>query len=143
MHIHFMCSGNVYRSRLAEAYFNSLTKDRGYKVTSSGTVAARDRFLNGPIDWYAMRIIKMNNLIPHMAWRETQTTSEVIAGVDLFIFMKAEHLEFCRTLGYTGENYEIWDIPDMTPGSTREIEESEKSFELIKPKVEALTKKLI
>jgi len=137
-----MCSGNVYRSRLAEAYFNSLTKDKGYKVTSSGSVASRDRYLNGPIDWYAMRIIKMNNLIPYMAWQETQTTAELIQGVDLFIFMKQEHLDFCRNLGYSGSNYQIWDIPDMPTDNPDEISESEKTFALIKPKVEALVESL-
>ena len=81
MHIHFVCSGNSYRSRLAEAYLKSVLVDKTIIVSSSGTEAEKHRLKNGPICWYAMRLMKRNNLIPFMSWKERQTTSQILKWV--------------------------------------------------------------
>lgn len=53
--VEFVCSGNTFRSRTAEAYLKSKGV-AGIVVSSSGPTANLD--LNGPISWWGQRIIK-------------------------------------------------------------------------------------
>lgn len=111
MHIHFVCTGNVYRSRLAETYVKSLQVP-GIEVSSSG-VSAEDN-TNGPISWYAMRLIFNQKLHRYVKSMWQQTTKEHLDSADLIIFMTAYHLEYVQKhLGYTGENYKVWYIDDI------------------------------
>lgn len=150
MHIHFVCRGNSFRSRLAEAYARSKIQSDEISFSSSGIEANRNQ--NGPISWYAMRIIKENGIVPYMSNYWTQTTQALLNQSDKIIFMKKNHLDFCRSnLNYKGENFEIWDIKDLVDSEeykkTREepnkdlisMKITEMIFEQIKEKVENLT----
>lgn len=37
MKILFVCKANIFRSKIAEAYFNKINKDKGIKASSAGT----------------------------------------------------------------------------------------------------------
>jgi protein-tyrosine-phosphatase len=151
MHIHFVCSGNSYRSRLAEAYLKSKLSSNEVTVSSSGTEAEKHKFSNGPICWYAMRLMKRKELIPHMSWKERQATKEVLKDVDLLICMRQAHLDLCQNeLDYVGKS-EVWEIPDLNemddfiPSSKQGIETdvnhinlTEQTFNLIVGKVDSL-----
>lgn len=156
MHIHFVCTGNGYRSRLAEAYCKSKIKKRGLIVSSSGIKAHEKRFKNGPICWYAMRLMKRSNLIQYMSWKEHQTTKELLKNVDLLICMSRLHLNFCqKELGYINKPFEIWDIldlnemngfiPSTNPGieiDINHIELTEKAYKIITKKVDSLIERV-
>jgi protein-tyrosine-phosphatase len=151
MHIHFVCSGNSYRSRLAEAYLKSKLSDKEIAVSSSGTEAEKHKFGNGPICWYAMRLMKRKKLISYMSWKERQTSKEILKDVDLLICMRQSHLDFCQNeLGYIGK-FEVWEIPDLNevdgfvssvdPGIETDvihIKLTEETYELITEKVNNL-----
>ncbi len=151
MHIHFVCSGNAYRSRLAEAYTKSKIVGRDIIVSSSGISVDENKFANGPICWYAMRIMKRRNLISYMAWHERQTTKDILDKVDLLVCMQQEHLDYCqKKLGYTGQMV-VWDIVDLDKmkGFMKEegkdyekdinhIELTEKTYSLITQKSDNL-----
>ncbi|HLZ72000.1 MAG TPA: hypothetical protein VKV26_19010 [Dehalococcoidia bacterium] len=115
MHVHFVCMGNVYRSRLAEALLNS-QRLVGVRASSSGIRAAEN--LNGPISWYALRLLKRGGLIPFMSPVWTQTTPDLLAAADLVMFMEAAVREACAaSLLLPGGACEVWDVPDV--GDTR------------------------
>jgi protein-tyrosine-phosphatase len=142
MKIHFVCSGNTFRSRMAEAYLKSKNITL-LEVSSSGIAAEMNS--NGPIAWYAMRIIKNNKLIDFMSNSWQQTTAELITGKDLLVFMKKSHHDFCKNLLSQGQKYLIWNIEDIEglpePALEKEIEnikESEKIFVCIKNMVDSL-----
>lgn len=150
-HVHFICTGNIYRSRLAEAYLNS-KKIPNLRVSSSGTKANIQH--KGPISWYGLRLLIRNNLIPYMKNSWTQATAEEFKNVDLVIFMSQDNYLYCQKLKYA-ENipFEIWDLPDFDDShlntqsfdQTAEIkliEESEALYLLVKQKVNALITKL-
>jgi protein-tyrosine-phosphatase len=148
MVVHFVCSGNAYRSRLAEAYLNS-KKIAGVEVVSSGIMADRN-FVNGPIAWIAERIIENNDWVEFMSLSKKKTTPEMIAKSDLLIFMEPLHFEYCQQYMDLGrQKYEIWDIQDIDKlipdyfdrSFEKDIEEmkiSEATFEKIKQKIDAL-----
>ncbi len=138
--------GNVYRSRLAEAYLNS--KQLGnVKAISSGLEA--DRNSRGPISWYAQRLIQRDKLVNYERINWHKTTKELLQKGDLTIFMEKTYFEYCKdNLGFNSDKYEIWNIPDVddasfAKGETYVMKISEKTFEDIKRKVDELVNKLV
>ena len=150
MVIHFICNGNTYRSRLAEAYLNSKNSS-GLKSISSGIIASRNE--SGPISWYAQRILQNEKLVPFESLGWQQTTKEILKQGDLTIFMQQEPYDYCRKyLDFTQKDYEIWDIKDMyefLSSSTQKgpftesekINASEETFKIIKRKIDDLIKR--
>jgi protein-tyrosine-phosphatase len=151
MIIHFICRGNSYRSRLAEAYLNSKNSS-GLKSISSGIIASRNE--SGPISWYAQRIIENEKLVPFESLSWQQTTKEILKQGDLTIFMQQEPYDYCRKkLDFTQKDYEIWDIKDMYEFMSPSIGEqlmiekdkikaSEETFKIIKRKIDDLINRL-
>ena len=122
MHVHFICAGNVYRSRLAEAHCNSRAS-KSIHATSSGTEATANTC--GPICWYAQRLLEQSLLISHMSLTWKQSTPDMISDNDLVIFMTNEEYEYARTrIVFNGNKYEIWDIPDLSEIQSLAIEET-------------------
>lgn len=111
MTVHFICAGNVYRSRLSESYFNS-KKPKNLKCFSSGIIAGVD--LIGPICWLAQRIIEENRLSSYMSFSFQKTSKDLLQKADFTIFMEQYMYEFCKTeFGFNSEKYEIWNILDL------------------------------
>lgn len=146
MNIHFVCTGNVYRSRMAEAYLKSFHLPDMH-VSSSGISASHNS--NGPISWYAMRIMFNERLHTLVKPYWNQTTPELLSKADLVIFMMPIHHQFSKeNFGFSGDNYEIWDIEDVddmgeVPGEgiDRELQIiriTEKTYSRIKEKVDNL-----
>ena len=90
MKIHFVCTSNTFRSRLAATYLASKNIP-DLIVTSSGIKAARNE--NGPVTWYAQRIIQEENLIKSEPMIWTQTTKEILDEQDWVIFMEQLHYD--------------------------------------------------
>jgi protein-tyrosine-phosphatase len=151
MHIHFVCTGNVYRSRLAESYLKSNLID-SITASSSGTEAGKHYASNGPISWLAMRLIQRNNLTPFLKPTSETTTREMLAKADLIIFMNTPNYDYAKDhLGYCEKNYQIWrvldfgEFPDseaILTDERRQLEVSERTFEQIKQAVDNLVAEL-
>lgn len=149
MHIHFVCSGNVFRSRLAEAYLRS-KELAGITASSSGTRAGKHP--NGPVSWITALLLKIDQLVPFMTESWQQSTTELFEAADLIVFMLPEHYKWAQDVaGYDGDNYEIWGIEDFTTEcSSRkfnlchviEVERAEGIFSKIKSKVDELVTRL-
>lgn len=148
MKIHFICSGNTNRSRLAEAYCNS-KQISTVIATSSGIYA--DNNLNGDICWYALEILKETKLLGYTARTWTKTTLEIIQANDCIIFIQAEHYNFVKKhFKFEPEHYEIWDIPDIPraglfetkKNQAKKLEADKRIFALIQAKVDGLIKSL-
>lgn len=149
IHIHFICAGNAYRSRLAETYLKS-KKIPHIRTSSSGLEAEKNKFGNGPASWYTIRLAHRYNLLPFLSPIWTQTTPKHFMDVDLIVFMHPEHFEKSQAMfGYDGTKHIIWNIPDLgdlgfkygTSEPAEEIgriEATEKTFSEIKKRVDDL-----
>lgn len=144
MLIHFICSGNTNRSRMAEAYFNS-KKVPGMTATSSGIYASHN--LNGPITFFAKNILEREGILDYTAKSWQETTKEILEQADVVIFVKKHHFDFVKNeLHYIPRRYYIWDIEDVTSSQNmnfeqmrqEEILEDEKVFVNIKKAVDEL-----
>src|ERR1035437_2585277 len=131
MTVHFICTGNSYRSRLAETYLNS-KKINNIKAISSGINAEQT------IGWIALRIIQNNKLSSYLLTSCQQTTGKLLKEGDFTVFMEEEHHKFCKNLGFSSNNYEIWGIHDILSEISEEekIKQSDKTFAEIKNKVD-------
>jgi protein-tyrosine-phosphatase len=149
MQVHFVCTGNAYRSSLAEAYLRS-KQIAGITASSSG-VRARTTFQdNGPICWWALRLIHWHRLLPFMSKVSTQATEKRLRKVDLVVFMQPCHYDWARKrYQFKDTPYAIWGVPDVSETaedfSTEAglIRATEKTFEQIKGKVDALVEALL
>ena len=146
MTIHFICKGNTFRSRLAEAYLNSKQLPN-IKIISSGIEAEINDC--GPITWYAQRLIQDNNLIPFEKLVWNQTTKLLLEEGDLTIFMHQNIYDYAvKHFDFTGTNFQIWEIPDIRihlqtfAQEVGKIEVTEKIFEEIKQKVDQLIREV-
>lgn len=137
MKIHFVCLGNTYRSRLAEAYMNSL-KLRGVRAVSSGIIADT---VHAPINWYALRMLEQQGMSRRRMASPRLSTRANVHSSDCMIFFTRKPYEFCKAWMSPGQDYQIWNIADMQGGTHgAKIRESERTFKQIKHRVDALIK---
>ena len=151
MQVQFVCRGNLYRGRLAEAYLRS-KQIPGLVVTSSGTEANEHMHTVGPISWEALRLIKNAKLVPFMKLLPEKTTEQALARAEAVIFLDRENYEAVRTrFPHLKLNYHIWDIPDIELPNYRPsisddttcMEISERTFAQIKQKVDEFVEKVL
>lgn len=119
MKIHFVCEGNTYRSRLAEAYANSLGLP-GWEFSSSGVRASAGQ--NGPISWAAALALKQAGLapfLPNRGWVET--TAALVGEADVVVFMEERFQVFCaEKLGATPRRAVTWQVADVPEPALRD-----------------------
>lgn len=141
MLIHFICEGNTYRSRLAETYLSSL-QISGINAISSGYNAEGRA---GIISWLTQRIIQKNKMIKFEKSMWDRTSKELVEKGDFTVFMTKYIYDLCRQeYKFDPEKIQIWAIEDITAdlSDDEKMRESEKTFEVIKNKVDELVVKL-
>jgi protein-tyrosine-phosphatase len=131
MKIHFVSYGHAFRSRIAEAYLKYLLrKHKAISISSSGIVLEND--LNGPIAWYAMKLLAQNALVPYMSLELTKTTKELLDAADKIIFIDRHSYEFCKKkYGFHGKDYEVWDLSYIVPDRTERGEDLSYDIQII------------
>lgn len=142
MTIHFICTGNIYRSRLAEAYCASKGV-LGLSVSSSGIQTT----LNGGvlIASYAGDALRAYGLERFAALSWQQTTAALIRASDVLVFMEREHYHFCKDwVDSSRQRFEIWDIPDVGSevGAAEIMAKVERTFATIRRQTDSLLTKL-
>ncbi len=140
IHIHFVCTGNAYRSRLAETYLKS--KNVPYiTVSSSGTRALEYQPENGPICWYAMRLASKHGISHHVKPVPHSTTKELLEAADIVIFMAQTHHDWAVEKHNFSGTSEVWHIPDLNEqGYTNDRGTIEEEIQMLKLTEETFAK---
>ncbi len=112
-HIHFICRGNVYRSRLAEAYAKSLLPANcNIEISSSGIQASLN--LSGDVDVDTVKALEADNLKKHLVPSWQQTTQKLIDSIDVLVFMSETVYEDAAKLyKLPKDRCVIWHIKDI------------------------------
>ena len=135
--IQFVCTGNVYRSRLAEAYCASRCIP-GVHVFSSGIRAG----LNGTasISPYAADVLSKYGLTSHAAAHWQRTTAALVEASDVVVFMESEHRHFCEDwIDYLRQRIEVWGIEDVGPLEAEKVAEKvDRTFAMLRQRTDAL-----
>ena len=139
MKIQFVCTGNTFRSRIAEAYLKS-KQISDLEVTSSGIEAKKN--LNGTVCEYTVSVLEKAGLKAFLGKKWHETTKTELENQDLVIFMEKKQANFClKQLKCHLDRYEIWEIRDIN--SKKENDSitlfAKKTFEEIKENVGKLT----
>lgn len=119
MKVLFLCTGNYYRSRFAEEYFNALAKQRGllHKAASRGLADQFEKLKNpGPMSFAAIKELKKTGIRiaePIRFPKKLMTTE--ISAIDIIICMnKKEHRPYIRKIKeLRGKYIKFWDIKDL------------------------------
>jgi len=137
MTVHFVCTGNIYRSRLAEAYCASRCRP-ALSVFSSGIGAGLNNGVR--ITPYASRLLKERGLESFAAVSRQQTTAGLVHASDVLIFMEQEHFRFCEDWIDSGrQTVEIWNIADIRQKDAAAISiEVEQTFAAIQQRTDCL-----
>jgi protein-tyrosine-phosphatase len=135
--IHFICTGNIYRSRLAEAYCAAQGVD-GLRVSSSGIAAGRNEVI--PISPWAADILARYGLDTFAAENWQRTTAALVRESDVVVFMETEHHRFCEAwIEPARQRIEIWGVEDIGPIPAEEIQSKvERTFAIIRERTDAL-----
>lgn len=135
MQILFLCSSNIFRSQIAEAFFNFYSRKN--TAGSAALVKPQDKM-------HALVVRTMKEEGIDISDKTSKMVSkEIIENVDVIIFMNSnlkEHLESIKP--YLKENAKIqfWEIPDIVAKETDEhlYPEFVKTRNIIKEKVKEL-----
>lgn len=151
INIHFVCTGNIFRSRLAEAYLKS-KKFTDILISSSGTHAKTHH--KGSISWYAQRLLFRYKLIPYMSKMWVETSAKLLLEANIIIFIDKSNYDYCQNAFGINTKYEIWNLIDFDDSDLNNkkldlkkeseyIMLSEKIFQQIKDNVDKLIKKYL
>jgi len=140
MTIHFICTGNIYRSRLAEAYCASRSVP-GLHVFSSGVGTAMNGLTIAP---YAAQVLTQWGLEGFAAPSWQQTTRALVHASDMLVFMEREHYRFCEDwIDPIRQRFEIWDISDVGElDAARTKNKVEQTFSIIRQRTDMLLRAL-
>lgn len=140
--IHFVCTGNVYRSRLAEAYCVSRSLP-GIYVSSSGIAAGRDS--DAAISPHAAGALARHGLLSYAAARWQRTTADLVRSSDVLVFMEPEHHRFCVDwIEPDRQTIEVWGVKDIDNLEAAEIpNEVERTFAIIRGHTDSLIASLV
>jgi protein-tyrosine-phosphatase len=141
--IHFVCRGNILRSRLAEAYAKSQNND-SLIISSSGVEA--DKYPISFVSPWAKSISNQSSLGLWFAKQRTQTTDALLNQNDLIIFMSKDvYYDAQKKYGFNKDNYVIWHIKDRGNRNQKLSAEQKQRemFKLIKLNVDQLLDSLI
>jgi translation initiation factor 1 len=114
----FLCTGNYYRSRFAEALFNSVAGRMGlaWRATSGGLALERGVNNVGPMAASAIQALEVMGVCAgdECARSPTQVTAEDLEAADRIVALKrAEHLPLLQERFQPwAERVEFWHIDD-------------------------------
>lgn len=130
----FLCTGNYYRSRFAEVYFNHLASSRGLAWKADSRGLAIDGCNYGPISQHTRARLQSLGITCATVERFPRPLSEAdLASADLVIAVKeSEHRWiFERNFSSWRDEIEYWHVHDLDcagpeeaiPQLMREVEE--------------------
>ena len=135
MNILFICKYNRFRSRVAEAYFNKINKNKNIQVKSGGVIVGQY-----PLDKREVRIARSLGINIHgkpepitydkLIWQDRIIIVANNVPASLFNFNKSRF----------GKSVSVWSIPDIKHGE--DGKSIEKIVKLIIKHVEDLVEEL-
>lgn len=149
MLIHFVCQGNTYRSRLADAYCNHKYSPE-ITATSSGLIASVNE--NGPISWITALLLRQQNMqesLSSESWK--QTTQSMLDSADMIVFMDFAVKEGAeKNFEFTESKIKVLNIHDIVNGHIDSdegilniIHEGMKTFENIRNNVDEIYSEVV
>jgi protein-tyrosine phosphatase len=121
----FLCTGNYYRSRFAEEWFNHLAdkSSLAWSADSRGLALELGIFNVGPISAHTRRALAARNIaIPEPVRPPADCTEGDLAGADLIIALKeAEHRAYLiKRFPNWADRVTYWHVHDLDQSGPEE-----------------------
>lgn len=136
--IHFVCSGNVFRSRLAEAYARAIFPAH-IRVSSSGVLA--DTYEQHFLSPWARRISARDGITNSLSANRTISAQKDFDSNDIIVFMHPKVLDQARAKFTLNEDKcLVWDVKDREDWSGKHTlrQKEDSTARLIKKHVKQL-----
>ena len=138
MDILFLCKSNVFRSQMAEGFFNCYSKK--HKAYSAALVSPQDKMHRLIVNAMKEEAIDISNN------KSKMVSNEMLIAADIIIFMSKdlqEHLNYIREDAKSDAKIMVWDIPDIHAKETDDhlYPDFIKAKDIIKKKVLELISK--
>lgn len=131
----FICTGNYYRSRYAEIYFNTLAQNLSidWEADSCGLDTSGGHNV-GPISKFALKRLTMRNILPDPSRFPRQLTEKDLQGASLVIALnRTEHQPMMESqFPAWADRVKYWEIADLN------ITSADDALSTIENKVEEL-----
>lgn len=112
----FICTGNYYRSRYAEAYFNYLAEKRGVTEWSAFSRGLASELATGLISVHTIeRLEKLKIPLIHCSEKPVQLTEEDLKSAQVIVALKRdEHLPMMQNIfSDWALRIDYWDVHDI------------------------------
>ncbi len=133
MKILFICKYNRFRSRVAEAYFKKMNKNKNIKATSGGLIKG---FL--PLDKYQVKMAKRFNI--NILGKPRTLSMDMLKEQDRIIVIADDVPKTIFNYKWYKDKVSFWKIKDVLEGTDNKG--NERIIKSIIEKVDALIKKL-
>lgn len=116
IHVHFVCRGNTYRSRLAAAYFHSIAP-KNFIVSSSGIEPTN---ADKTVNFYTAQVAQAHGLTYQMDTQRQVTTPDMLSAADIVVCLQKDIYDYAVLhLGLRPQKSIIWHVLDMEPYARR------------------------
>ena len=112
----FLCTGNYYRSRFAEIYFNWHARQRGLAWSADSRGLALDNYNSGPISRHTLASLKTHGIESDTCTRFPRSVSEsdLAAAQRIIAVKEAEHRPLFEAKFPTWtDRVEFWHVHDL------------------------------
>ena len=133
----FLCTGNYYRSRFCEIYFNHLINNKAIKADSKGLLAWR-KINEGMLSIHTLNYLNQLSLDPSsMKFPEQIEARHFVSGVKIIAMDELEHRPMMeKDFPQYVDRIEYWQVHDI------DFTEPAEALPILKEKVEVLVKQL-
>lgn len=133
MNIIFICKHNVFRSRVAEAYFKKINKNPDINVSSAGVIAG----INDKCSSNQLKALKELNI--DFVSKPKSTTVSLLRKKDIAIIVADDVSESLFNNKSYVKKVISWDVPDVLDNDK---DKSLNTIRMIMQRVQALAKEL-
>jgi protein-tyrosine-phosphatase len=85
--IHFICNGNLYRSRISEAIWNANYSHLAVATSSGVTRNLNNEKYGYEVAWETIFVLRYNNILKHLSKESYQTSQEILNQQDQVVIM--------------------------------------------------------
>ena len=138
----FVCKHNVFRSRVAEAFFNKLNKNKNYRVESAGIIKWDKKNLRNDDDAYQAEKKMIRKFGIKTGGNSRGLSSSLLKRINIVIIVADDvSPSIFKDKSFNGKVI-VWKTPDVKPRDTKKEKIALKSNRYIENKVKELVEKL-
>ncbi|HKZ34033.1 MAG TPA: hypothetical protein VJ142_02245 [Candidatus Nanoarchaeia archaeon] len=138
----FLCKNNVFRSRIAEIFFNKYNKNKKYKASSAGLMPWTKKDLMKDLGYIAVKKV-CKDLGINLSFNSKPATSSVLKRADIIIIVADDVPEkLIKTEQAVNGKVLVWEILGVKRSDKNKEKVARNTIKFIDKKVRNFVKRL-